>query len=58
MASGGRASASQITLNREEREIAAISFPNLTRQEAELAYARNKKLMIQRKADGRIQGDQ
>jgi hypothetical protein len=56
--SGHRPSDStKITLSPGEREIAAISFPHLSKTEAELAYARNKKLMIQRKANGEIQGD-
>lgn len=57
MASGGRLPTSQITLNRDEREIAHASFRHLSPAQAELEYAKNKKLMLAMKADGRIQGD-
>jgi hypothetical protein len=46
-----------ITLSREEREVAAISFPNLSPAQAEYQYFQNKKRMLEMKADGRIQGD-
>jgi hypothetical protein len=55
MASGGR-TFPQITLNHDERQIAAISFPHLPRARAEYEYAQNKR-KIAMKADGRIQGD-
>jgi hypothetical protein len=56
MASGERRPG-QITLNPDERFIAHTSFPHLPKTEAELAYARNKRRMLQMKANGEIQGD-
>jgi hypothetical protein len=47
----------QITLSRDELEIASLHFKHLPKHEAELEYARNKKRMLEMKADGRIQGD-
>ena len=44
-------------LSRDEREIARVSFPHLSADRAEYAYLQNKRLMIQRKANGEIQGD-
>jgi hypothetical protein len=45
------------TLRKDEREIARVSFPHLPPAQAEFQYLKNKKLMLQMKADGRIQGD-
>lgn len=44
-------------LSRDEREIARVSFPHLPAARAEYEYLQNKRLMIQRKANGEIQGD-
>ena len=53
----GQRRPSQITLNHEERQVAAISFPHLSKDQAELEYANDKRRMIQMKANGEIQGD-
>jgi len=45
------------TLNQDERFIAHTSFPHLPKPQAEYEYLKNKRLMIQRKASGEIQGD-
>jgi len=44
-----------VTLSPEERHIAAVSRPDLPREQAERLYAKNKALMLQRKASGEIQ---
>jgi hypothetical protein len=56
MASGGR-TPSQITLSRDEREIANSSFRHLPPHQREMAYAKNKRLMLEMKRDGRLPGD-
>jgi hypothetical protein len=45
------------TLRPDEREIARVSFPHLPSAQAEYEYLKNKRRMIQMKADGSIQGD-
>ena len=55
--SGKPQSDTRITLSPDERFIAHTSFPHLSKSEAEFSYAKNKRLMVQRKADGSIQGD-
>jgi hypothetical protein len=45
------------TLRKDEREIARVSFPHLPPAQAEFQYLKNKKLMLEMKRDGRIQGD-
>ena len=44
------------TLRADERQIAHVSFPHLPAAQAEYEYLKNKRLMIQRKASGEIQG--
>ena len=45
------------TLRADEREIARVSFPHLPSAQAEYEYLKNKRRMIQMKANGEIQGD-
>jgi hypothetical protein len=57
MWSGQRRNDENNTLRADEREIARVSFPHLPASQAEYEYLKNKRLMIQRKANGEIQGD-
>lgn len=57
MASGGRASHADNTLSRDEREIARVSFPHLPKAQAELAYLKNRRVMREMQADGRLPRD-
>jgi hypothetical protein len=57
MWSGQRGTNENNTLRADEREIARVSFPHLPAAQAEYEYLKNKRLMIQRKASGEIQGD-
>ena len=56
MSTGGRTS-NDNTLSREEREIAHVSFPRLSRTDAEYQYLLNRRRMHEMKASGAIQGD-
>jgi hypothetical protein len=53
----GRQASKQVILSPEEREIAHVSFRHLPADQREAEYAKNKILMHQLKAEGRIQGD-
>lgn len=53
-ASGQRQTSSKITLTAEERQIARTSFtaPDMTNEQKELLYARNKQRLAQQRANG------
>lgn len=53
-ANGQRPTSSKITLSEEERRIARTSFtaPDMTDAQKELLYAKNKRLLAQRRANG------
>jgi hypothetical protein len=55
--SGQRIDAGKIHLTKDERQIAYASFPHMSKFQAEMAYAANRKRMHAMKADGSIQGD-
>jgi hypothetical protein len=55
--SGYRADSSKTHLSADEVQIAHVSFPHLSKIQAELQYAQNRKKMLEMKRDGRIQGD-
>ena len=54
MPSGQRATSSKITLTAEERQIARTSFtaPDMTNEQKELLYARNKARLARERANG------
>jgi len=56
MLSGDRRS-TENTLSAEERQIAHVSFPRLSRTDAEYQYLLNRRRMHEMKASGAIQGD-
>jgi hypothetical protein len=57
MSSGERRPGGQIHLSRDEVMIAHVSFPHLSKAQAEREYAKNRQRMHEWKRDGRIQGD-